>query len=113
MEKEQHWSEQGNAQMSDEEDTIRVLPHAAYRSADQTVKAKHGQNSAEDDGGEEALQPDARQDEEDVVQDDMDDDEGVYDTAKDAMIAVNMLVRGLESVGVRVESFEGEEILNG
>lgn len=113
MEKEQHGSEQSNAQMSDEEDAIRVFPHTAYRSTDQTVKAKHGHNSAEDDGREETLEPDAGQDEEDVVQDDVTDYEGVYDAAEDAVIAVDALMRRVESVGVRVERFEGEEVLDG
>lgn len=113
VEKQQHGSEQRNAQMSDEEDAVRVLPHTAYRSANETVKAKHSHHSTEDDGGEEALEPDAGQDEEDVVQDDVEDDEGVYDTAEDAVVTVDVLVGGAEGVGVRVESFEGEEVLDG
>lgn len=113
VEKQQHGSKQRNAQMSDEEDAVRVLPHAAHGSGHQTVKSKHGHHSAEDDGGEEALEPDAGQDEEDVVQDDVDDDEGVYDAAEDAVVAVDVLVGGAEGVGVRVKSFKGEEVLDG
>lgn len=43
----------------------------------------------------------------------MTDDESVCDAAEDAVIAVDVLMRRVEGVGVRVERFEGEEVLDG
>lgn len=43
----------------------------------------------------------------------MNDDKGVYDAAEDAVVAVDVLMRGVEGVGVRVERLEGEEVLDG
>lgn len=40
-------------------------------------------------------------------------DEGVDDAAEGAVVAVDVLVGRVEGVGVRVESFEGEEVLDG
>jgi hypothetical protein len=43
----------------------------------------------------------------------MDGDEGVDDAAEDAVVAVDVFVRGVKGEGVGVEGFEGEEILDG
>lgn len=40
-------------------------------------------------------------------------DEGVDDAAEGAVVAVDVLVGRAEGVGVGVESFEGEEVLDG
>lgn len=99
--------------MRHEEDAVAPLPDPPGRGGVEEVQRGEGGDAGEDDGGEEALPPDADLEEEDVVEDDVGDDEGVDDAAEDAVEAVDGLVGRPEGAGVGVDGLEGQDVLDG
>lgn len=73
---------------------------------------QRGDDAAEDDRREEAAEPLAGEQEVGVVEEDVQDEEGVDEAAEDAVVAVDVLVGGAEEVGVWVGGFEGEEVVD-
>lgn len=66
---------------------------------------QRGEYAPEDDGGKEALEPNACIQEVRIVEDDVTDQERVDDSAEDSVVAVDLLVRGVEDPGHWVEGF--------
>lgn len=63
----------------DEEDAIRILAHTSHGCACKSVERCKADNAGKDDRGEEALDPDSRLEEEDVVKDGVEDEQEVDD----------------------------------
>lgn len=99
--------------MGNEEDAVRGRAHAGHGSAVEDVHGEGGQGAAEDDELAHAANPDALCEEEVVVEQQVDKDEGVDDAAQDAVVAVHVLVGGAQGPGEGVESLEGEKVLDG
>lgn len=77
------------------------------------MKATQSNDTSENNGREESLLPDAGLDEEDVVEESVEDEEEVDDTAQDSMVAIYLFMRRVEDVGEGIEILESQEILNG
>lgn len=105
MEKKQHGHQHGHDQVRDEEDAIGILPNSTRGCCSYSMEPEGGNDATENDGVEDASQPDARVDEVGVVEDQVEEEKTIDYAAQDSVVAVDVLVGGAECPGERVQGF--------
>lgn len=104
MKEDQRRHGQRGEEVRDEENTIRPAADGADGSCGgEGVHSDRGNHAGEDDGGKEAAEPEARGEEEYIVKDDVKEEEGVNEAAKDAVVAVQALMGGAEGQADRID----------